>query len=158
MKVYKVILFSGILSLALWSCNATKNQQSGQDTSLADKIENTKYTFDARSANPQGGRNVQLSLGYYSLKVSKDTIESYLPYYGRAYVAPMSPDEGGIKFVSTDFDYQIKEKKSGWEVRIITNDTPRKFDLRLDIGKGGYGTLSVQDNNRQTISFYGAIE
>lgn len=104
------------------------------------------------------GRTVQLSAGYYSLKISKDTIESFLPYFGRAYTAPMSTDESGIKFKSTDFSYQVKEGKNNWEVTIIPNDTPSKVKMFLDISKSGYGTLSVQDNNRQAISFYGIIE
>lgn len=157
MKISKAILYLSVL-LTVLSCNTVKDKQTGQDQPLADKVESVKYEFKARSASPLGGRTIQLTPGYYSLKIRKDTIESYLPYYGRAYTAPMSPDEGGIKFTSTDFDYGIKESKNGWEVTITTKDTPQKISMYLNIGKGGYGTLSVQDNNRQSISFYGTIE
>ena len=141
-------------------CNTTKNSEASieQQRQLAEKVDNSRYTFMARSANPTGGRTVQLSLGYYSLKITKDTIEAFLPYYGRAYVAPMPTDEGGIKFVSTNFDYQVKEGKNNWQVMIEPNDTPSKVKMYLNIGKTGYGSLSVQDNNRQAISFSGTIE
>jgi len=154
-----IILLVSILFLVV-GCNTTKNQQTTQKekAKLLENIQDQKYTFVPRSANPTGGRTVQLSLGYYSLKVTPDTIESYLPYFGRAYVAPMPTDEGGIKFTSTDFDYQIKEGKDNWQVTIITNDTPSRVKMYLNIGKTGYGSLSVQDNNRQPISFSGAIE
>ena len=47
-----------------------------------------------------GYRSIYLS-PYYYLKVSKDTVVAYLPYFGRAYTAPADPTEGGIKFTST---------------------------------------------------------
>lgn len=157
MKTLKIILFISI-SFIMLNCSTVKDKQAGKDEPLADKVENVRYEFKARSANPMEGRTIQLTPEYYSLKVSKDTIKSYLPYYGRAYTAPISPGEDGIKFTSTDFDYGMKESKNGWEITITTKDAPQKISMYLDIGKGGYATLSIQDNNRQSISFYGTIE
>lgn len=157
MKASRIIfVFTAVFILL--SCTSTKKQQSEQDSQLIAKVEEMKYKFVAGSANPMGGKNIQLTAGYYSLRITKDTIESFLPYFGRAYVAPMPLEEGGIKFISTDFSYQIKEGKNAWTVTIEPKDTPQKIKMFLDIGKGGYGTLSVQDNSRQAISFYGTIE
>lgn len=157
MKASKIILFFTALFVLL-SCTATKKQQSGRNNQLIGKVEEMRYKFVASSANPLGGKNIQLTGGYYSLKITKDTIESFLPYFGRAYVAPMPSEEGGIKFISTDFSYQIEEGKNDWTVTIEPKDTPQKIKMFLNIGKSGYGTLSVQDNSRQAISFYGTIE
>lgn len=127
-------------------------------TKLTEKIESTNYTFVPQTALPMSGKSISLDYSY-SLKVSKDTINSYLPYFGRAYTAPISPTDGGIKFTSKDFDYSVTKNKKGiWDVSITTKDTPRKYSLSLSIGDTGYATLVVNENNRQPIFFYGKIE
>lgn len=127
-------------------------------TKLTEKIESTNYTFVPQTALPMSGKSISLDYSY-SLKVSKDTINSYLPYFGRAYTAPISPTDEGIKFTSKDFDYSVTKNKKGiWDVSITTKDTPRKYSLSLSVGDTGYATLVVNENNRQPISFYGKIE
>lgn len=149
------ILFVFLLS----GCKSGDSLSKQETISLMnEKIASSRYTFVAQTAIPVGGRSVNLD-NSYSLKVSADTIESYLPYYGRAYTAPMSSAEGGIKFVSTDFDYSVSDKKKGmWDVSIETKDVSTRYKLFLKIGDSGYGTLTVQETNRQSISFYGKIE
>ena len=94
------------------------------------------------------------------MKVNPDTVRAYLPYYGRAYVAPMNPSEGGIKFTSTDFDYQVApgKRKGNWQVNIRTRDTGREIFLYFDIWENGTARLNVTDTNRQPISFQGDLE
>jgi hypothetical protein len=53
----------------------------------------------------------------------KDTINAYLPFYGKAYSIPYGSNEGGIKFTSTDFNYTLTPKKKGsWDITIIPKD------------------------------------
>ena len=61
-------------------------------TKLTEKIESANYTFVPQTALPMSGKSISLDYSY-SLKVSKDTINSYLPYFGRAYTAPISPTD-----------------------------------------------------------------
>ncbi|WP_029903740.1 DUF4251 domain-containing protein [Prevotella sp. 10(H)] len=156
MKPLLTIIFA---ALFLMGCKST-DSLSKQETiaQITDKIESQNYRFVPTTALPTGGRSVNLSYSY-SLRVSKDSVDSYLPYFGRAYVAPSPTDEGGIKFVSTDFGYTVtKKKKDMWEIEIKPNDNSKRYQLNLQIGDTGYATLSVRDNNRQSISFYGKIE
>lgn len=144
----------------LLGCKSGDNLSKDEIISLMnEKVASSRYTFVAQTAIPLSGRSINLD-NSYSLKVSKDTIESYLPYFGRAYTAPISPSaDGGIKFVSTDFKYNVSDKKKGmWDISIETNDVPVRYKLFLKIGDSGYGTLIVQETNRQSISFYGKIE
>lgn len=155
----KTLVVTVLIALFMIGCKPGESL-SKQETILqiTDKIENQDYTFIPTTALPSSGKSI--NLGYsYSLNVSKDTVNSYLPYFGRAYVAPMSTDEGGIKFVSTDFEYTLtKGKKDMWEAVIKPQDNAKRYTLTLQIGNTGYATLTVQDTNRQTISFYGKIE
>jgi len=132
----------------------TRVEQQSENTK---KIEIMDYKFVPRTANPMRGKSIDVSYSYY-LDVKKDTIKAYLPYFGRAYSAPYGGD-GGINILSTDFDYSVKEKKKGqWDIRINIKDDQKKYELNLSVGDTGYGSLSVRDNNRQPISFYGSIE
>jgi hypothetical protein len=121
-------------------------------------IASKNFVFKAQSALPLGGRSIQLTSDY-DLRVSKDTLVSYLPYFGRAFVAPVNPSEGGIRFTSTSFDYRVKERrKGGWEITLLPKDVREVRQLFLNVSKGGYASLQVSSNNRQPITFNGYIE
>jgi hypothetical protein len=100
---------------------------------------------------------IQLNAGF-DMKVLTDSINTYLPYFGRAYTADYGKG-GGINFTSSKFDYKLKEKsKGGWELMIKPGDTKDVTQLNYSVSSNGYATLQVISNSRQAISFYGVIE
>ena len=120
-------------------------------------ITNQGYTFKAQSATPLSGRLRQLT-SEYDLQVAKDAIISQLPYFGRAYSAPINPSDGGIQFTSKDFDYKLTDKKKGgWNVAIKFKDAKDVQQMQLSIFNNGTASLQVTSNNRQSISFNGYI-
>ncbi len=128
-------------------------------------IIDTRYVFEANYANPMREGQRQLT-SPYDLKVTKDTIIAFLPYFGESYMAPNDPstDEGGIKFTSTNFSYTTKQNKNGnWNILIKPKDKNitdwRDVEqLRLSISTNGYATLDVISTHRDPISFYGTVE
>lgn len=148
-----------LLFTILFSCKSAQGLSKEEKIQLIDeKVQTQQYTFEARQANPAYGNTIHLTSSY-TLTVRPDSVIAYLPYFGRAYSAPNPGDEGGIKFVSTDFDYSVSEKEKGvYKIAIGINDNPNNFDLSLLIGENGRGTLYVNQNNKQSISFYGDIE
>jgi hypothetical protein len=145
------VLSLGVLSLG--HVNAQETNPATLKTNLANKT----FVFKAQSAWPLQGTVVQLTSGY-DVKVMQDSINSYLPYFGRAYTAGYGT-EGGINFTSKKFEYKLKEKsKGGWEITIKPQDTRDVTELTYSIASNGYATLQVISNNRQTISYYGVIE
>jgi hypothetical protein len=149
------------LSILLLSCGTTKSAlEKAEKAQLYDnKFENLDFKFMADYAYPQSFQSVYLS-PLYDVTVTPDTVTAYLPYYGRAYRAPMNSSEGGIKFESTDFDSAVeKGRKDGeWLVTIRTNDTSRPFTLYFYLWNNGSARLDVNDQDRQSISFKGTIE
>ena len=152
-----------VLSMAVGLTACATTQTAAEKEAIANevnsRITDSDFTFKATYAYPTGFKSIYLS-PYYDVKVSPDTVNAYLPYYGRAYVAPMDPREGGIKFVSTDFDYQVNpgKRKGNWQVNIRTRDTGREIFLYFDVWENGTARLNVTDTNRQPISFQGDIE
>jgi len=139
-------------------------------------VEAKTYTFVARSATPlnvqdisavmsripgnvQGGGTINLNENYYDVKVTPDSIVAFLPYYGRAFSAPIGQNEGGVKFNSKKFDYKgTKGKKRGWNILIETKDAKENFRLALNIGDEGYATLSLSSNAKQSITYQGYLK
>ena len=163
MKYIKTITAILVVTIGLlfFGCGASQSatEKAQQAQFLSEQIKSFNFEFVATYAYPQNFRPINLS-SPYDVKVSPDTVQAYLPYYGRAFSAPMDPSEGGIKFISTDFKYEIEkgQKAGNWIIKIITADTNRPFELNFNLWDNGSGSLNVQDRDRQNISFQGSVE
>jgi len=115
------------------------------------------YKFVAQQALPMSWRSINLTSDFF-LSVSNDTITAHLPFFGRAFTAPVNPAEGGIRFESTDFSYRLENaRRGGWIAHITINDTRQRIEMVLDITTSGSAGLSVNEATRQNISFRGHI-
>ena len=146
------------------------------DKAVTSKIIAAKnFIFVATTANPlnstdvnnilrqmpgnANGGSIDLSGNYYDVQITPDSIVAYLPYYGRAFSAPINPDENGYKFKSKNFSYSTTpRKKGGWEILMITKDVKDSPRLSLSISENGYATLNIISNNKQSISYNGYLE
>ena len=150
------VRFFSILLIGVMGFVPVDAQETDAAT-LKSILQNKNFTFRAQSAWPLQGTVVQLTAGY-DMRVLQDSINAFLPYFGRAYTACYST-ENWIKFISKKFDYKLKEKhKGGWELTIKPTDTRDITELTYSISTNGYATLQVISNNRQAISFYGIVE
>ena len=147
-----LLLFTAMLTGSLMT-----NAQKSNPDEIKRMIESRNYIFKAQTAEPQGSMVRQLT-PEYDLTIGRDTIISYLPYFGRAYVAPVNPSEGGIKFTSTKFDYKQSNNGKSWKITIKPKDASEVQQLYLDIFDNGRATLQVISTNRQGISFSGYVE
>ena len=140
-------------------CASKSAQGTGENlSSIQTALEDQRYIFKARTAIPSGGRNVQLTTDY-NLTVLKDSVIAYLPYFGRAYSAPLPSARGGIQFTSTDFKYETRNRRNGVrEINIKPNDAADVQQLILSLSRDGYGSLQVTSNNRQSITFNGVAQ
>ena len=146
-----------VLLFGIFGLN-TLNAQETNETTLKNILSTKTFVFKAQSAWPLQGTVVQLTPGF-DTKVLGDSINAYLPYFGRSYAAGYTNNGGGISFTSTKFDYKLKEKeKGGWELVIKPADTKEVNQMIYSISSNGYATLQVTSNNRQAISFYGVME
>lgn len=122
-------------------------------------VEAKNYIFQAqvvtsRYGPPTPGRTLTSD---YDFTVKPDSIISFLPFFGRAFIAPTNPAEGGIKFTSTQFDYTAKRRKKSWEITIRPKDNRDVQAVYLDITDSGNAQLRVNSYNREPISFAGVV-
>ncbi|HYE55276.1 MAG TPA: DUF4251 domain-containing protein [Chitinophagaceae bacterium] len=148
MKPVYMLLF--LLGLAFTS-------QAQETKDIKNVIDSKNYVFTAQSATPIGGRYRQLTSDY-DLRIVGDSVVAFLPYFGRAFSAPMDPSRGGIQFTSTDFGYeQTDRRKGGWIISIKPKDVQDVRELTLSVTESGRATLQVLSNSRQSISFNGYV-
>lgn len=129
----------------------------GQSKSVKEAVESKNYVFTAQTAMPMSGRTRNLTSDY-DLRVSPNSVVSYLPYYGQAYQATIGSTTSPLDYTSKDFEYTITPgKKDGWKVTIKPKDYKEVQLMTLSISSEGYATLQVTSTNRQAISFYGVV-
>jgi hypothetical protein len=151
-----------LISMIFISC-ATQKEKDLRISMVDSLIKNNDFKFVAQQANPlRGGlisqRLTQLDGSYY-LKISKDSINCYLPYFGVAQTAPYGSTDNGIQFISTVFTYDKASKEKGsYQITIIPKNTEKANRLFLSISESGMATLNVNSNYRDPISFTGNIE
>ncbi len=164
LKFLLVIIFSFFIINNL-SAQSTRKERIAKKIHVIKKmIDDTNYVFIANTANPMRGGQKMLT-SEYDFIVKKDSIKSYLPYYGTSYSAPNDPtdNEGGIKFTSTKFSYKVKQAKNGgWDIEIKPNDGNvinwrNVQSINLSISPEGYASLNVNSSNRDPITFSGEI-
>ncbi|MBO9675938.1 MAG: DUF4251 domain-containing protein [Sphingobacteriaceae bacterium] len=170
MKRLNLILSLGFLALSVQSFAQTDKETTAKI--VADK----NYTFVANTALPmsnndinrvlammpgsQAGSAINLTGSQYDVKVTKDSIVAYLPYFGRSFSAPMDPTQGGIRFTSKDFTYtESKNKKGLYTIQINTKDVKREnYRFTINISTNGYASLTASSVNKQPIVFNGYLD
>lgn len=123
-------------------------------------IDSKLYMFDAQKANSSGGKQIDLTTHTAELIISNDSVDSYLPFFGRAYNASYGGGaDSGIKFETTLEDYKVDKNSDKLIISITfsakgSNDN---YNCSLSVTSSGAATLSVTSNNRAQISYYGMV-
>ncbi len=155
-KLIQLLIFS-VLLMFVYSFNSTKNEFKNKHKTVFVHSDTAEFLFLARTAMPTGGSIRQLT-GDYDIKVSKGSIVSYLPYFGRVYNSTGQTD-GGIKFTSSKFEFKSTiGKKGNKEIIIKIKDVQDIQQLIFNISTSGQASLQVTSANRQPITFYGEVK
>lgn len=157
-KMKNILLLLLLLAASGLQAQTKSDKNAAKLAAVKAAVEAKHYTFVANYVLPQRGSGHYLTSSY-DVRVTKDSVITYLPYFGRAYFdVGYSPNDAGINFTSTKFDYKVTEKKKGgWEISIKPSDVRNIAQLQLYISPDGYTTLSVNSINRDFITFDGYL-
>ena len=124
-----------------------------------DSLINSKtFRFVADKALPQGWKSVDLTTNFNFLNFDPELIESYMPFFGRAYSADFG-GEGGIKFKSKPSEYTIVKAKNGkgYEIDVTVSNIRDTYILALFVSPEGNASLNINSNQKSSISYMGEI-
>jgi hypothetical protein len=164
MKTLIKIIFALFISLQMVEPATAQTKKQARDAAktaaVKKQIDTKNFTFQARYMYPMGGGQRYLNTDY-DVRVTKDSVIAFLPYFGVAYSGAgyNSNEDNGIKFTSTRFDYQSEQKKNGsWNIVIKPQDSRTTNQLIFNISPNGSTDLSVISTNRQRIRFDGYLK
>jgi len=155
-SVFRLAVAAIVFSLFFISCSSTKQAAKLNADDVKNMVHNKNFIFIADRVNPLRGRSRELT-SEYDVSVKNDSLVSYLPYFGRAYQAPLDPSKGGIQFTSTSFSYTVTKNK-GWNVTIKPNDFNEVQQFVFTIFDNGSATLYVTNTHKDPITFSGYVE
>lgn len=146
-------------AIILFSCSNSRNTSNNQHTDTVNvkaMVDAQSFVFIPRYVNPMSGRRRDLGSGY-ELSVSKDSVISYLPFFGRGYTAPVSPADIDFDFTSTKFTYVVTPSKKGWNISIKPKDKQNVQELYLRVFDNGATDLNITSIDRSSISYDGYL-
>lgn len=132
-----------------------EREQQKQDE-IQKLIDSKNFVFEAQKATPQGGRFLILDYNVYFLKFSEAKTTCDLPFFGRAFNIPYGGD-GGIKFEGIPENIKIEKKKKSYNVKAIVKGKDDVYNLTFSIFYNGNASLTVNSNNRASISYDGIV-
>jgi len=155
-----------VLTFLFW--NDANAQNSKKDKKALNKleeyqkvvaiIESGKYEFQARRANPQSGRQIDLTTNPNYLRVDQDHITADMPYFGVVQTGLLS-GESGVKFDSESLSYDIdrNDKKQKITIQFKIRNNNESYNCVLSVYSESNATLSISFNYRDRISYYGSL-
>lgn len=160
MKNMRFILFLCIVTLASWSTIQARvlreTKKEKLEISIRKLIDTGKYCIVVDRVLPLYGISRELTSDYF-IKIGNDSIESRLPYFGRAYNIPYGGGNG-LMFNAVINDYTANYRKKGRiEIKLVTRSDEDKFTFRITIFPNASVSVNVNSTNRQTISYQGKL-
>jgi hypothetical protein len=90
-----VLFFAFLIPLVLFSCSSSKKIVQLNADDVRNMVDSSQFVFVAERVTPLRGSTRYLT-SRYDVIVKKDSLDCELPYFGRAYQAPIDPSKGGI--------------------------------------------------------------
>ena len=122
-------------------------------------VDSKEFEFEGQMAYPQGGRSIDLTTNQNYLRFKNDSIYSEMPYFGRAYSGvAYSTGGGGLSFKGPVQKFSITKNKKDFTVKAEVRDNSDYYSVVLTVYFDGGASLSINSNNRNSISYRGHID
>ena len=161
-RYFLVVLLLSIVMTTSFSQDKTtgeqKNESKLEKRGLVEMMINAReFVFVPRIALPTGMRPVNLQGNQYGIKFQPYFIDSYMPFFGRAYSAVGYGNDTGLSFKGKPEKFEIEKNRNTFQVDAVVKGGTDSYKLFLTVGLEGNASLSVSSDNRSTISFQGEI-
>lgn len=155
--IFPAIIFF-IVGISIYGCSNTRitAEPPLDSNDVKNLVDSQSFIFIPQYISPMGFRKRDLSPGF-DISISKDSIKSYLPFWGRGYIAPISPADVDFDFTSTKFTYAVRPDRRGWIVSVKPTDQSYLRELFFRIFDNASASLTVSSIDRSSITYDGYI-
>jgi hypothetical protein len=135
-----------------------KEEQKIEKEKQTEAMLNAKeFVFVARTALPQGYKTVNLNTSEYTVTFKPEYIVSYMPFYGKAYSGVGFGGDNGLKFEGKPEIFTVTKNKKNYQVKAEVKGQNDYYTISATISFGGNASLTINSNNRSSISYNGDI-
>jgi hypothetical protein len=133
-------------------------RQDEKRREIADAIATKQWHIDINSMNTMRYGSRTVTPDFY-LELRGDTLRSYLPYLGQAYVSPTLSPTIGLNFEEPVLRYKESRPKSKkyTQVDIDVRTREDSYHYVIELYDSGEATIRVRSLNRDPISFDGTL-
>ncbi len=164
----KSLLIALILLIPAFTIHAQETEKKSKKELKAEKeakemedvkamVDSKTFVFKARTVNPMKGRTINLTTDY-DVKITGDSIFSYLPYFGVAYTASYGGTDSPMIFDKPFESCKSEKTKNGYLINVTAKNESDRLEYSFHISETGSTSLLVSSTNRQSISYYGDLE
>ncbi len=134
-------------------------REAAREQQVCDLVESGTFAISFDRANPARGMSRTLSPDY-EMKFENNRVTTYLPYFGRAYTAPMDPTKLAIELTDQEVSVEKeKDPKKGYSLTFSAKtQTNENITFYLKITYSGMVTLSINSSARESISYLGDLK
>lgn len=161
-KTSLLIIFLSMLLTAGYAQEKSKKQlrqerRIEKEKQIKALIDAKEFVFIGNSALPQGFRMIDLTTNPNFVEFKKDTIKSEMPFFGRGFSNIGYGNDGGLHFKGSPKEYSIEKNKKGYQIKAVVKGMNDEYRLFLSVSSEGSAMLTINSNNRSTISYNGDI-
>lgn len=164
MKTKNILL---LLLLSLFVISGFAQEKTRKQERKARKIERQEQTaalvdaksfvFVARTAMPQGFNTINLTSNPNHVQFEPSMIKSEMPFFGRAFTGIGYGRDAGLHFKGSPQEFNVIKGKKAYQINVTVKGDTDFYRLLLTVFFEGNATLSVNSNNRSSISYAGEI-
>ena len=138
---------------------AKEKKKQEQYETILKLVQSEKYEFIGRKANPQKGRQIDLTTRSNYLRIIGENVAADMPYFGRAYSGGYSSSDGGINFDGPMENYTVdkNDKKRRLTINFKVSGSDDNYNCTLTISGMESASLSISSNKRQVIGYTGFV-
>jgi len=156
-SIFIAMLLSIVLTAGCSSSRLTKAEKASMEAAVREALDNRQFTVEVNYVLPSNGKAHFLS-SQYELTIDHEMINSYLPFFGRAYNIPYDGGKGLI-FKSTISEYvEKRDETNKTMIKIKTSNDEDRYDYYIEVFPSGKANITVMSMRRQQIAFQGELK
>lgn len=157
----KLLFVTGMLVVMLTGCMTTAEraaERARREAALEQALSTRQLTISVRSMNTQRYGTHQVTPDF-RLKIMRDSVDSYLPYFGRAWSVGYGSEAQGLNFTAPMLDVQLARLKHDVErIEFCAKSREDVYCFTVDVYPNGQASIIVRARDRDNISFEGECD